>query len=42
MLIRRHHLFANASPESALRLAAAWSGAVVGLMLTMILVRQFS
>ena len=42
MLIRKRHVFASASPETTLRLAAAWSGTVGGLLLVMILVHQLS
>jgi hypothetical protein len=42
MLIRRSDAFASLSTEASVRLAAAWSGAVGGLSLIMILVRSFS
>jgi hypothetical protein len=42
MLIRRRQELADLSPETSLRLAAAWTGAVGGLFVMMILVRLFS
>jgi hypothetical protein len=42
MLIRKPRVFADMSAEASLALAAAWSGAVGGLLLIMILVRLFS
>ena len=42
MLIRRPQVFAGMSAEASLALAAAWSGAVGGLLLIMILVRLLS
>jgi hypothetical protein len=42
MLIRRPQVFAGMSAEASLVLAAAWSGAVSGVLLIMILVRLCS
>ena len=42
MLIRRALALADLSPEASLRVAAAWSGAVSGLLLIMIIVRVFA
>jgi hypothetical protein len=42
MLIRRQQAFAVMSPEVSLSVATAWSGAVGGLLVMMILVRLFS
>ena len=42
MLIRRPQALADLSPEASLRLAAAWSGAVGGLFVVVIVVRLFS
>ena len=42
MLIRRRQGFADMSTAASLALAAAWSGAVSGVFLIMILVRLFS
>ena len=39
---RRQAEFVNMSAEASLGVAAAWSGAVSGLLLIMILVRLFS
>ena len=42
MLIRRRQEFADMSPTACLGLAAAWIGAVSGLLFIMILIRLFS
>ena len=42
MLMRRDQVFADMSSEACLGVAAAWSGAVGGLLLVMLLVRLFS
>jgi hypothetical protein len=41
MLIRRREVFADMSPAACFGLVAAWSGAVSGLLLIMILIRVF-
>jgi hypothetical protein len=42
MLVRKRQLFADMSAEACLGVTAAWSGAVGGLLLIMLLVRLFS
>ena len=42
MLMRRDQVFADMSSAACLGVAAAWSGAVGGLLLVMLLVRLFS
>jgi hypothetical protein len=42
MLIRKRQPFADMSAEACLGVTAAWSGAVGGLLLIMLLVRLFS
>ena len=42
MLMRRDQVFADMSSEACLGVAAAWSGAVGGLLLVMLLGRLFS
>lgn len=42
VLVRRRQVFANMSPAACARLTAAWSGAVGGMLLIMILARLFS
>jgi hypothetical protein len=42
MPARRPQVFADMSPAASVGLTAAWSGAVAGLLLIMILLRLFS